>query len=355
MILDLIIEEIKKGTVFTDILVRTDDPLMICTPMGWVTCSDEVLSKNDVEDFILNMFGDENWKTRIDQNNGSEDIAKTINGIARLRANIFTCGDSEKKYAVAIRKLPLKIPNAVEIGFPENIITLISKTKGLWLVTGPTGNGKSTTIATTLNNINNNESKHILTIEQPIEYVYHPTKSIITQREVGNHIPNFGAGLHGALRQRPDVIMLGEIRDQESLESMMLAAESGHLVISSSHAKNVEDTLIKISGFFSENRESKLQTLSMTLAGVISQRLLPSIDKKHLILAYEIFINNPDARQLIRKDEIHKINQNINEHRKEGSISLNTTLTTLYKEKKIDARTAEDASYDKINLRNNLY
>jgi twitching motility protein PilT len=356
IILNKIIALLNSGIVFTDVYARSHDALMIRTPAGWVSATDAPLTAQDVEVFIEPIAG-EGWKTRLEDAGGALDVAKTLNGVVRLRCNLFTCGGNEdqKEYAVSIRKLPVVPPAVSAIGLPETLIRTISRSKGLWLITGPTGNGKSTTIASILEHINQHESKHILTIEQPVEYVMTPKKSIITQRDVGVHTSSFNSGLFAALRQRPDIIMIGEVRDRETLETMMQAAESGHLVFSTLHTKNVEDAIIKIGGYFPENKDQKMMSLSMTLAGVISQVLVPSIDKKSLVLAYEVFVNSPEGQSVIRKDEIQKLRNVIQSTKSIGSCLMNDTLETLVKSKKISVDTALDVSYDKDSLRNRVW
>jgi twitching motility protein PilT len=353
MIIDTIVDLVNQKVVFTDLYIRQDEPLKIRTPSGWISCSDTPITEAQMKEFIEGVVGAD-FQQRIQANGGAIDVAKSINGVARLRCNIFYCGDSEAQYTAygaSIRKLSVSPPSIQDIGIPETMIPIIMRSKGLWLITGPTGNGKSTTIASMMEYVNQRDQKHILTIEQPIEYVITPKKCIVTQREVGSHTASFSAGLYAALRQRPDIIMLGEVRDRETLETMLGAAESGHLVLSTMHSKNVEDTLNKIAGYFTENKTQKLMSMAMNIGGIISQSLVPSLDKKSLVLAYEIYVNNPEGQQCIRKDELQKIRNAIQNGKANGSCLMNDTLMNLLRLKKISVETAREVAYDKESIR----
>lgn len=351
MIFDRIMKLIESGAVFTDVYLRSGEPIRIRTPAGWESDNGREIAIQDIERFSESIAGAE-WQEMVRQSGGAMDVAKTIGGRVRLRCNIFNCGSAINEYAVSVRKLPLTPPSMEEIGFSPALIKTIKSSTGLWLFTGPTGNGKSTTIAAMLEDIGRTESKHILTIEQPIEYVLTSKKSIITQREVGPRaaVPSFSQGLISAMRQRPDVIMIGEVRDIETLETIFQAGESGHLVMSSLHTKNTEDAINKISGFIGDTAPMKLQALSSTLRGVISHTLLPTKDKKNLVLAYEVMINTPEAQHAIRNNENQKIRNIITSSRKEGACLLNESLEKLVKNNIISIETAMNAAYDKPGL-----
>ena len=336
---------IREKVTFTDVYVRTGEPLMVRTPGGWISKT-EPLTKEEVLQFVT-VVGGEHWETKLNASpTKALDIAKTIGGIARLRNNISLVGgndDDLDSVAVTIRKLDLQPPPYADLGLPEPLLKEILGKKGLWVVSGPTGNGKSTTMASILQHMNLNMSKHIITIEQPIEYVMRPVKGIFSQKEVGQQTPSFNAGLIAALRQRPDVIMIGEVRDSETMETMLQGAESGHQIFASLHTKNVEDTISKMAGFLPRN---KISSLASTLCGVISQHLLPTADEKKLVLAYEIMINNTEIQNIIRKEEYQKIGNALANSRKYGCVTLNDRLKELLQRRMVTDKVADESAYD---------
>ena len=205
--------------------------------------------------------------------------------------------------------------------------------------------------------MNANQSAHIVTIEQPIEYILRPQKSIISQKEVGNHVPSFNAGLIAAMRQRPDVILIGEVRDQDTMETLLQAGESGHLVLASLHTKNAVDAITKVTGFLqgSGSTSNKLNTLASILVGVVAQNLVPTADGKNLVLAYEILMNTPEVAQLIRREEFQKLPNALEAGRKAGSVPLNDRLKELLMMKKIKDATADAVSNDPLALNKEKY
>lgn len=352
---DIIADLIRQKVTFTDVYVRVDEPLMVRTPAGWAAKSENPLTKEEVLQFV-SLVGGENWQQKLkDSPTQALDVAKTIGGVARLRSNISLCGGNEDDgdaVAVTIRKLGLQPPTYAETGLPESLLKEILSKKGLWVISGPTGNGKSTTMASILQHINTNLSKHIITIEQPIEYVIRPVKGIFSQKEVGAQTPSFNAGLTAALRQRPDLIMIGEVRDSDTMETMLQGAESGHQIFASLHTKNVEDTISKMAGFLPRN---KISALASTLCGVISQQLLPTADEKNLVLAYEIMTNNTEIQNIIRKEEFQKIGNALANNRKSGCVPLNDRLKELLRSKRISDSVADDAAYDLEAFRKEKY
>lgn len=352
---------IASKVVFTDVYVRAHELLMVRTPAGWSRYNQTPISVGDVTSFLEIVAGT-NWREKLEASpTNSLDVAKTIGGSARLRCNIASSGASEElvnpsyvdAIAISIRKLSLVPPEFKDLGLPERLLRDIYSRKGLWIVTGPTGNGKSTTLASVLQHINATQSKHIVTIEQPIEYILRPNKSIISQKEVGQHVPSFNAGLIAAMRQRPDVILIGEVRDQDTMETLLQAGESGHLVLASLHTKNAIDAITKLTGFLqgSSPGGNKINTLASILCGVVAQSLLPSVDGKELVLGYEILINTPEIQQIIRKEEYQKLGNAMAAGRTQGSLPLNDRLKELLRSRRITEATAEAAAYDVDTLK----
>lgn len=358
---------VRDKKVFTDVQVRVGMPLMVRTPSGWEAFSTEPLSKEDVESFVSVVAG-QKWREEIDKSPSlALDVAKTIGGAARLRCNIafsdstFTVSDDTETaeplsdVEVLIRKLSLTPPDFKETGLPDAVLKSMVNQKGLWIISGSTGNGKSTTVASILNHVNKTQSKHIITIEQPIEYVLRPEKCIISQKEVGRLTTTFNQGLVAALRQRPDIIMIGEVRDADTMETMLQAAESGHLVLATLHTKNVEDAVYKLSSFLHGKQDNKINTLASTLCGIVSQNLIPTVGGKNLTLAYEILFNVPEVQHLIRKGELQKLNNAMAANRKAGCMLLNDKLKELVRNAVISKEVAIATSYDPENFTKDLY
>lgn len=359
---------IAQKVVFTDVYLRVREPFMVRTPSGWNKFNSTPITRENLVAF-LGIVAGKDWENRLKASPlQSLDIAKTIGGAARLRCNIACSGgvdaediEGEHQYVddvtVSIRKLALVPPEFKDLGLPERLLNDVLSKKGLWVVTGPTGNGKSTTLASILQHLNNTQSKHIVTIEHPIEYVLRPSKSIISQKEVEQHVPTFNAGLIAAMRQRPDVILIGEVRDQDTMETLLQAGESGHLVLASLHTKNATDAITKLAGFLNTGNQgnNKINTLSSILCGVIAQTLIPSADGKELVLAYEVLINTPEIQQIIRKEEYHKLANAMVAGRAQGSMPLNDRLKELVRTKKVKAAVAEAAAYDPETLKKEMF
>jgi twitching motility protein PilT len=351
-----LIELIHNKKIFTDLRLSAGAPLMVRTPSGWEAHSERVIEDTEINDFV-SMVAGPRWTEAIAASpTQALDIAKTLGGIARLRCNISYSGTDEAHFVeVLIRKLPVNPPQIQDLGLPIEVLRGMLTQKGLWIIAGPTGNGKSTTVASILNHINETQSKHIITIEQPIEYVLRPRKSIVSQKEVGIHVPSFNRGLEAAMRQRPDILMIGEVRDADTMETMMQGAESGHLVLATTHTKNVEDTLQKLTGFLQGRGDNKLNTLASTLCGVISQYLLPDVNGDKLVLAYEILFNGQEVQNLIRKGDYQKLSNVMADNRKYGCILLNDRLRDLVESKTISLAVASHTAYDQTKFKQGFY
>ncbi len=266
------------------------------------------------------------------------DFTFAIAGAGRFRANYYFQRGS---IAAAFRTIPEQIPTLDDLNAPIIFGELTKKEKGLILVTGPTGSGKSTTLAAMIDEINRNEQKHIITIEDPIEFYHEHKNSIISQRGVGEDTDDFSTALKYALREDPDVIMVGEMRDIETIRAALTAAETGHLVFATLHTNSTTQTINRIINVFSAEEQSLIRTqLSMSLSAVISQILIPKTDGGR-VAAHEILINNPAIANLIRDDKIHQIYPQLQlGQNKTGMQTLSQTLINLVRSKTI---TQEDA------------
>ncbi len=256
---------------------------------------------------------------------GEVDFAVSYCGV-RMRCNIFY---QQACTAMALRLLPLRIPNCEELGLPQVIIDQAEKPRGLILVTGPTGSGKSTTLAALLNHINKNRRRHIITLEAPIEYVHTPDQCIINQREVGNDTCSFAAGLRAALRQDPDVILVGEMRDLETISTAITAAETGHLVFGTLHTKGAANTIDRIVDVFPAEQQEQIRIqLADVIECAIGQTLLPKIGGGRCAV-FEIMVANPAVRSLIRQGKTFQLTSTMQTHKKIGMQLLDDALVEL--------------------------
>lgn len=276
------------------------------------------------------------------------DFSFGIKGMARFRANLFF-----QRGAVSgvFRRIPLDIPDVEVLGLPKVVQDLVNYPSGLVLVTGPTGSGKSTTLAALIDKINRERRGHIMTLEDPIEYVHPHKSSIVNQREVGVDTVSYRSALKHVLRQDPDVCLMGELRDLETIEAAMNICETGHLVFATLHTNSAVSTITRMVNVFPSDQQDRIRTqLSLTLNATISQRLVPGI-KGGVCIAMEILILNPSIRNLIRESKLHQVYgmMQIGQD-KTGMITLNQSLLGLVLKRKIDVRTAFMFSSDPEEL-----
>ncbi|MDB6152067.1 MAG: pilT 1 [Chthoniobacteraceae bacterium] len=259
---------------------------------------------------------------------GSVDFGFSFRGENRFRVSVYR----QKGFiGIALRLVPRRLLTLDEIGFPSAVRELLSLPRGLVLVTGPTGSGKTTTLATMIDVINSTKRSHIITIEDPIEYYHDHRVGIVNQREIGVDLPTFADGLRRALRQDPDVILVGEMRDLETMETAITAAETGHLVFSTLHTTGASRTVDRIIDAFPSDQQEMIRTqLSTNLKAVISQLLLPRIDGKGRVAAFEIMINTPSIAALIRDNKTFRISNDILTGSKYGMVSLEASLVNHY-------------------------
>lgn len=278
---------------------------------------------------------------------GEADLAVTIYG-RRLRVNLFM---QQEKYSLALRMLNDKIPCLEDLKLPAIVSTFSQYKNGLVLVTGETGSGKSTTLAALLNRINTGEHKHIITLEDPIEYVYAPDKCVINQREIGRDTQSFSTGLRAALREDPDVILVGEMRDLDTIETALTAAETGHLVFGTIHTNSASDAVDRIVDVFPEGRQRQIRMqLSMTLKAVVSQQLLRKVGGGR-VAACEIMVVDHAISNLIREGKTPQIRNSLQTSAAIGSITMDNAILKLLKEGAITPDTAQKAGND-LNLGN---
>lgn len=260
---------------------------------------------------------------------GEFDFSYAIAGAGRFRVNAFRqCGFT----ALAIRIVNEKVPTLTELGHPEAVQTFARNARGLILVTGPTGSGKSTTLAAMIDLINRERSVHIITLEDPVEYLHKHNKSIVAQREIHLDSKSFASALRAALREDPDVILVGEMRDVETIDTAVTAAETGHLVLATLHTGDTAQTIDRIIGAFSPHQQQQIRAqLALTLQGIVAQQLLPRLDGSGRVAAFEILNVTPAVRNLIREGKTHQIPSVIQTGARFGMVSMDMSLCDLYR------------------------
>ena len=268
---------------------------------------------------------------------GDDDFSFALPGLSRYRVSTYKQRGS---LAAVIRIIAFELPDPNQLGIPQSVLNLTSFTKGMILVTGPAGSGKSTTLACLVERINSTRQDHIITLEYPLEFLHRHKKSIVSQREISTDTSNYLTALRAALRQSPDVILLGEMRDHETIQTAMTAAETGHLVLSSLHTIGAAITISRIIDAFDpyQQRQIAIQ-LSMILRAVVSQQLVPTIDGT-MVPAFEIMIMTPAISNLIRDNKTHQIEGMIYTSAKDDMLSMDSSLLQLYKARRITADTA---------------
>jgi twitching motility protein PilT len=271
------------------------------------------------------------------------DFSFGIRGLARFRCNVF---NQRGATAAVYRVIPEEIKPFHELGLPQVISTLADRPRGLVLVTGPTGSGKSTTLAAMIDKINTERREHILTIEDPIEYI-HPHKGcLVNQREVHSDTHGFAAALRAALREDPDIVLIGELRDLETIESALRIAETGHLTFATLHTNSAAQTINRVIDVFPAHQQGQIRTqLSLVLEGIVCQALLPRADGTGRVVALEIMVPTPAIRNLIRDDKVHQIYSTMQTgQEKFGMQTMNQCLATLYHKRLITLDSAMSAS-----------
>jgi twitching motility protein PilT len=277
------------------------------------------------------------------------DFAYEIAGLCRFRVNLFV---DLKGIGAVFRVIPSKILSVEDLGIPREVLSLCHLPKGLVLVTGPTGSGKSTTLAALIDYINKNRSDHIITIEDPVEFVHPNKKCLINQRQVGEHTDSFKKALRAALREDPDIVLIGEMRDLETVEAALKIAETGHLTFGTLHTNSAAQTINRIIDVFPAGQQAQIRTqLSLVLEGICCQALLPRSDGKGRVASLEIMVPTPAIRNLIRDDKVHQIYGSMQAGQdKLGMQTANQSLASLYMKRAITLETAMMASSNKDEL-----
>ncbi|MCL2499931.1 MAG: type IV pilus twitching motility protein PilT [Defluviitaleaceae bacterium] len=304
------------------------------------------LSSQEKVALILSMLSD---TQREAIHNGEDvDMAYTIDGNLRHRVNVF---HQQKSLACVIRIINAHTPTFEELNTPEAIRKLVDEPRGLILVTGPTGSGKSTTLAAMINHINERRACHILTVEDPVEYVYTQKQSLIHQRDVGSDVPSFSHALRSAMREDPDVILVGEMRDYETISAAVTAAETGHLVLSTLHTTGAASTVDRIIDVFPPHNQQQIRTqLASVLKGVITQTLVPKATGQGRVAAFEIMLGNDAVLNLIRENKCHQLNSTIQTGTKQGMVLLDNSLAQLVRSGTIKIEAALEKVHNRVEF-----
>ncbi len=283
---------------------------------------------------------------------GEYDMSFSIPELGRYRVNVYKQRGSA---ALALRLVGTQVPAPEKLGVPESVISLYERKRGLILVTGPTGSGKSTTLAAIIDKINNNRDAHVITLEDPIEYLHQHKMAMVNQREIGLDSQSYANALRAALREDPDVILVGEMRDFETISVAITAAETGHLVLSTLHTIGAASTVDRVIDVFPPHQQQQIRVqLANVLEAVISQQLIPTMDGEGRVAAFEVMHANHAVRNLIREGKSHQLSSVMQTNRKLGMINMDDAIIQLYYEGKIDREMAIQFAQDPDGMQNKV-
>ena len=322
----------------SDLHITVDSPPVLRVHGKLMPLGDVPLTGEDTLEMAKAVIKEDEWNHFLRK--GELDFSYELPGISRFRMNVYR---QRHHVGLVARVVPNKIPTLEELNMPHVLRDLALKPHGLFLVTGPTGSGKSTTLAAMIDFVNQNEAKHIITLEDPIEYIHTHKRSIVNQREVGVDTESFANGLRASLRQDPDIILVGEMRDHETMSTAITAAETGHLVLATLHTNSAVQTINRIIDVFPPHQQSQIRVqLSSVLVGILSQRLFPTMDGTGRAAATEILINIPAVANLIRNEKVDQIHNILQTSRALGMHTLETSIKTLLNDGKIDSQIARN-------------
>ncbi|MCK4244777.1 MAG: type IV pilus twitching motility protein PilT [Candidatus Omnitrophica bacterium] len=345
------LEELLRKTIerdASDLHLAVDSPPVIRINEKLIPLGNKPLSDVDTKELAYSIMSEEQRK--VFEREDELDLSFGIKDVSRFRVNVFKQKDS---IAVAIRAIPYKIKTFEELGLPVEVTTSLTKLpKGLVLVTGATGSGKSTTLASMIDRINENRPCHIITVEDPIEYVHTHKKALVNQREIGTDTHSFVNALKYVLRQDPDVILIGEMRDLETMAIALTAAETGHLVFATLHTNDATQSINRLIDVFPPHQQNQIRIqLSFVLQAILSQQLIPRADEKGRVLALEVMVITPAIRSMIRESKTHQLYSVIQTGGKFGMRTMNQSLYELVQRHLISQQQALERSLDPEDLR----
>ena len=328
-----IIERYNKEYQFSDIHLKEDKPIMLRIDGDIMIPDEDIVSSAELQEFANDTLN-EGQKSRLEEVR-DVDLAIEI-GSCRFRANFFYTADG---LSAVLRKIETEIPSMVQLNLPHVMQAIAEKPNGLVLVTGPTGSGKSTSLAAIIDTINDTKKGHILTIEDPIEYIHHAKSCSISQREMGRDAESFASALRASLREDPDVILVGEMRDLETIQLALTAAETGHLVFATLHTSGAPNTINRIIDVFPAEQQSQVRAqLSQSLQMVVTQKLFKKSDEEGRVAAFEVMVCNHAVRNLIREGKIFQIETVMQTARAEGMVTMDKAIEELVSTGKISER-----------------
>lgn len=314
----------------SDVFVITGKPLSYKQGNIINVFDDNVLMPQDTQELIRDIYelADNRSVSHLVET-GDDDFSFAIKGVSRFRVNAYR---QRGTFAAVIRVVSFDMPNPAELHIPDEVSHLAELSRGLVLITGPAGSGKTTTLATIINTINQTRNAHVITLENPIEFLHKHAKSIVSQREIDIDTTSYATALRATLRQSPDVILIGEMRDAETIATALTAAETGHLVLSTLHTIGATNTIDRLVDSFPAEQQNQIRMqLSMVLQSVVSQQLLPT-ETGEMVPAFEIMHANPAIRNLVRDGRTHQIPSVINSSAEEGMVGMDTSLLALYEQ-----------------------
>lgn len=339
-VIDILEKAVKAGA--SDVHITVASPPVMRVNGRLLRMQDEALMPEDTKRIILGILTPD--QQRVFEEKGELDISYSTPGLGRFRVNVYK---QRGTYSMALRVVALTIPSMEALRLPKVIAELSEKQRGLILVTGPTGSGKSTTLAAMINHMNQNRNDHIITIEDPIEYLHKHQKSMVNQREIGQDSHTFANALRAALRQDPDVILVGEMRDLETIATAITAAETGHLVLSTLHTIGAAKTVDRIIDVFPPHQQQQIRIqLASVLEAVISQQIMPTVEGDGRVAAFEVMTANSAIRNLIREGKTHQIQTVIQTGAQVGMQTMDASLMELYKKRLISQQTLKKYAVD---------
>lgn len=315
-----------------------------------ITMDYPLMMQADTDAVAADIMTDSQFKTFKER--GELDLSFSINEVGRYRVNAYSQRGSS---ALAFRLVGTEIPSPEVLGVPESVVNLYERKRGLILVTGPTGSGKSTTLAAIIDKVNNNRAAHVITLEDPIEYLHNHKMSMVNQREIGMDTQSYDNALRAALREDPDVVLVGEMRDYETISIAITAAETGHLVLSTLHTIGAASTVDRVIDVFPPHQQQQIRVqFANVLEAVISQQLIPTRDGMGRVAAFEVMHANHAVRNLIREGKSHQLVSVMQTNRKMGMITMDESISQLYFEGKIGRDMAVQFAVDPDNMLNKI-
>ena len=345
-----ILEEATKREA-SDIFIIAGRPLTYKSKGAMNTLDDQRMEPKDTFQFVSAIYTLAERNIDDFDRTGDDDFSFAIPGVSRFRVSTFKQRGS---YSAVIRVISFTLPHPSELGIPDAVMELADSRSGMILVTGPAGSGKSTTLACLIDKINHEREAHIITLEDPLEFLHRHEKSIVSQREINTDTENYLTALRAALRQSPDVILLGEMRDYETINTAVTAAETGHLIFSSLHTIGAANTIDRIIDVFPASQQHQISIqLASVLQAVVSQKLVPSVSGE-MVPAFEIMVLTPAIRNLIREEKVHQIDGIIYTSAAENMIAMDSSILDLYKKGIIDRHTAISEAVNPVIMEKRL-